>query len=56
MKINEQQLIILFELAMWFSQSNIELGDLGPAFTQETICNLLVDILNQQSQELMDIK
>lgn len=57
MKITEQQLFILFELARWFSQLNMVWGNqLGPPFTREGIHELVVKIFDQQGTELREIK
>jgi hypothetical protein len=56
MKISEKQLIILFDLALWFSQLNMSWRSLGPPFTREMINDLVNEIYNQQSNKLIDIK
>ncbi len=54
--ITEKQLHVLFDLAVWFSQLNMTWRGLGPPFTKELITNLVNDIYNQQSNELVEVK
>lgn len=56
MKITEKQLMILFDLALWFSQLNMTWRGLGPPFSKETITNLVNEIYDQQSQDLIEVK
>jgi hypothetical protein len=56
MKITEKQLLVLVDLAKWFSQLQMNWRDFGPIYSRETIEKLVIDIVNQQSDELIDIK
>ena len=56
MIINEKQLIILFDLALWFSQLNMTWRHYAPPFTRETINNLVNEIYDQQSTNLIEVK
>ena len=53
---SEKQLMILFDLAIWFSQLNMAWRDMGPPFSKETINQLINEIYNQQSNKLIEIK
>lgn len=55
MIITEKQLMILFDLALWFSQLNMTWRHLGPPFSREYINELVNEIYNQQSNELKEI-
>jgi hypothetical protein len=56
MKITEKQLMVLFDLAVWFSQLNMTWRVCAPPFTKELIEQMVNDIYNQQSNQLVDIK
>jgi hypothetical protein len=54
MIITEKQLIILCDIAKWFIKN--EFHNFGVPYDRETIIHLLNDILNQQSNELIEVK
>lgn len=56
MRITEKQLMILFDLAIWFSQLNMSWRGMGPPFDKEVIIKLVNEIFDQQSDEIFDIK
>lgn len=56
MIITEKQLIILFEISLWFSQVHMNWRFNQPPFSRETVEQIVNDILNQQSNKLMEVK
>lgn len=58
MLITEKQLIILFDLALWFSQLNMtwRASVSGPPFSRELIEEIVNQIYSQQSIELINVK
>lgn len=56
MLITEKQLMILFDLALWFSQLNMSWREYGPPFSREIINNLVNQIYSQQSNNLKEVK
>jgi hypothetical protein len=56
MKITEKQLIVLFDLAIWYAQLNMAWRGNGSPYSREAIEELVNEILNQQSSKLIEVE
>lgn len=56
MIITEKQLIMLFEMGVFLARLNMSGTYWNSPYNKETMINLVNDIINQQSNKLMEIK
>ena len=54
MIITEKQLFMLRDISHWFIQH--EFFNFSPPYDRDTVIQLLNDIINKQSNELMEVK